>query len=232
MGQDRARHDVPLPAPVELIFEAAIQYRGGLGVRLIDAQRRLRHEPLDRMLQLAIEPGKDPDAVGRAPVRVVSEAEAVVKLAARKPDAHQCRDEENRSERNALGIDGHRPIRHELVTRRPDAKRGMLDDEKAGLAVKRALDIDDPAVPQPRAALAVELPPELRAHLRDHRSLAGPQRLRSVLASPFWRGFVECAVDAMVEVAEPLEPGRHLVLARAGIAGARGVPEPRVVSGV
>src|SRR5262249_8551128 len=116
--------------------------------------------------------------------------------------------------------------------RRPDAKRSMFDDEKARLAVEHPLDIDDPAVPQPRTALDVELSPEPGAHASDDVPLTSPQRLRPVLAQPFRRGFIERAIDPMVEVAEALEPGGHLVLARPRIAGTGGVPEPRIVRGV
>ncbi len=160
---------------------------------------------------------------------MLSAAPSCVKLSAWKPDADQCRDEEYRAKRDALRVDGYRPPRHELVARRPDSERGILDKEKTGLPGKRALDSDDSTVPQPPAALHIQLSPEPRPHVCDHVPLASSKRLGSILASPFRRGFIERAIDPMVEVAKRLEPGGHLPLARGGIPRTRRVPEPRVV---
>src|SRR5262249_8648061 len=93
------------------------------------------------------------------------------------------------------------------------------------------VDVRRPPAPPSRPPLDVELSPDPRARVRDPLPLASPQRLRLGLAPPFRRGFIERAVDPLVEVAKSLEPGGHLALARPWIA-TRGVPEPRIVSGV
>src|SRR5262249_59425779 len=109
-------------APLELSLEAAIQHHGGLRISLIDAQGLVRGEPLEGPVAVPVEADEYPDAVCGVLVRVVSEAEAVMELAARKPHPDQCRDEQYCAERDALGVHGHRPVRDELVAGCPDAE--------------------------------------------------------------------------------------------------------------
>src|SRR5262249_4197279 len=172
------------------MLEAAIQHRRGLCVSLKNAEGLVRRELLDGAIQVAIETSEYIDAVGSALMRVVGETEAIVKFSARKADAGQCRDEEHGAEPDALGIDGHRPVRQELVARRPDAEGSMLDDEKPRLPVKLALYIHDPTVPQPRATLDVQLSSEPRAHVGDDVPLASPERLGAPPRPPPPPGFI------------------------------------------
>src|SRR5262249_55463557 len=144
----------------------------------------------------------------------------------------QSRDEQHRAERDALRIDGHRPVRDELVAGRPDAEWGLLDDEEARLAVHPAFDTHDPAIPQSRTALDVELPSEPHAHLGDHVPVAGAEGLGSLLAPPLVRDFIEGTVEPIFEVTERPEPQRNLALALRWGSGTVGVPEPREVGGV
>src|SRR5262249_57238021 len=111
---------------------------------------------------------------------------------------------------DALGIDGHGPVRHEFIAGRPDAEGCILDDEEPPLAVDFALDTPGLAVPQSRAALDIELPSEPRAHLGDHVSVARPERLGSLVAPPLLRRFIERAVRPIVEVTELPDPRSDL----------------------